>query len=56
MDINKASHLKAVVKATHEITIKEELKKWIQQSIRVESCVLLSDGGRDVPFINTRLL
>ena len=50
------AHLQDVAKATHGITIKEELKKWTSDSIRVGACVLLSEGGYYGPFFKIHLL
>ena len=50
-----AAHLQAVAKASHGMTIKEELKKWTLNSIRIVAYVLLSEGGYDGPFIKIHL-
>ena len=50
-----AANLQDVEKAVHGIAIKEELKKWTLYSIRVGSCIFLSKGSYDGPFVKNHL-
>ena len=48
-------HLQAMVTAAHGITSKKELQRWTPHSIRVGTCVLLSECGHEGHFIKLRL-
>ena len=48
-------HLQAMATAAHGVTSKKELQRWTTHSIRVDTCVLLSEGGHDGHFIKLRL-